>query len=92
MDLDFDIEKEKITMVKDGKDVQCDILFVFDSEDTNKAYVGYTDHSFAANGRKNIYVSAFDPILGLGELEDITDQKELDMVRDVLKEIDESSK
>ena len=45
-----------------------------------------------ANGRKNIYVSAFDPILGLGELEDITDQKELDMVRDVLKEIDESSK
>ena len=86
------MEEEKIVINKNGKDIECDVLFTFDSEDTNKAYIGYTDHSIASNGRKNIYVSAFDPILGLGELEDITDQKELDMVRDVLKEIDESSK
>ena len=86
------MEEEKIVINKNGKDIECEVLFTFDSEDTGKAYIGYTDHSIAANGRKNIYVSAFDPILGYGQLEDITDEKELAMVRDVLAEIDRQSR
>lgn len=88
--MDFDIEKEKITIEKNGQEVLCDILFAFDSEDTNKAYVGYTDHTIGKNGRKNIYVSSYDPFFGMGSLENITDEKELEMVRDVLREIDET--
>lgn len=83
---------DKIIISKDGKNVECDVLFTFDSEDTNKAYVGYSDNSIAPNGRKNIYVSAFDPILGFGSLEDITSDEELAMVRDVLAEIDRQSR
>ena len=86
------MENEKIVVNKHGKEVECDILFTFDSEDTKKSYVGYSDHSIGANGRKNIYVSAFDPILGMNLLEDITDEKELAMVREVLKEIDNQSR
>lgn len=86
------MEKEKITILKDGKEVECDILFTFDSEDTMKAYVGYTDNSIASNGRKNIYVSSYDPLIGMGQLESITDQKELQMVQDVLEEIDRQAK
>ncbi len=86
------MENEKIVISKDGKEVECDVLFTFDSEDTDKSYIGYTDHSIAPNGRKNIYVSAFDPILGTGTLEDITDEKELAMVHDVLEEIDKQSR
>ena len=78
-------------MIKDGKEIKCDILFAFDSEDTNKAYVGYTDHTIAANGRKNIYVSSYDPLYGLSSLEDVTDEKELEMINDVLNELDESN-
>ena len=89
--MDFDIDKEKITIEKDGKEVQCDILFTFDSEDTNKSYIGYTDNTIAKNGRKNIYVSSFDPLNGPSKLENITDEKELVMVKDVLKEIDSSN-
>ena len=89
--MDFDIDKEKITIEKDGKEIQCDILFTFDSEDTNKSYIGYTDNTIAKNGRKNIYVSSFDPLNGPSKLENITDEKELVMVRDVLKEIDSSN-
>lgn len=88
--MDFDIEKEKIQIEKDGQMVDCDVLFTFDSEDTMKSYVGYTDHSIGTNGRKNIYVSAFDPLKEKMELEDITDPMELDMVHDVLMQIDES--
>ena len=86
------MENEKIVINKHGKEVECDILFTFDSEDTKKSYVGYSDHSIGANGRKNIYVSAFDPILGMNLLEDITDEKELAMVREVLREIDSQSR
>lgn len=89
--MDFDIEKEKIQIEKDGQMVDCDVLFTFDSEDTLKSYVGYTDHSIGTNGRKNIYVSAFDPLKEKMELEDITDPMELDMIHDVLMQIDESN-
>ena len=86
------MDNEKIVISKNGQEVECDVLFTFDSEDTGKAYIGYTDNSIGTNGRKNIYVSAFDPILGYGSLEDITTEEELAMVRDVLEEIDSQSR
>lgn len=86
--MDFDINKEKLEIVKDGKKVECDILFTFDCEDTMKSYVGYTDHSFSSNGRKNIYVSSYDPLKPKMELEDVTDARELEMVNEVLEKID----
>ena len=88
MDKNFDIENEKVTIEKDGEITECDVLFTFDSEDTGKTYIGYTDHSIAANGRKNIFVSAYDPFESDGTLEDITDENELAMINDVLIEID----
>ena len=82
------MDNEKITVNKDRKTVECDVLFTFDCEETSKAYIGYTDHSIAPNGRKNIYVSSFDPIIGVGTLQEITSEKEMDMVREVLEELD----
>lgn len=90
--MEFDIENEKIQMTKNGQTVDCDILFTFDSEDTMKSYVGYTDHSFAKNGRKNIYVSSFNPFGTKLELEDITDEAELQMVNDVLVQFDNENR
>ena len=89
------MNEDKITVVApgaDGEPVEYDVLFTFDSEDTDKSYVGYSDHSVADNGRVNIYVSSYDPVLGMGSLEDITDKDELEMIHDVLLEIDKQSK
>lgn len=86
------MEDEKIIINKNGQDIECDVLFTFDSEDTGKAYIGYTDNSIASNGRKNIYVSAFDPIIGYGTLEDVTSEEELAMIKEVLAEIDKQSR
>ena len=86
------MENEKIIIEKHGKQVECDILFTFDSEDTGKVYVGYSDHSIASNGRKNVYVSSYDPIMGIDSLEDITDERELAMVRQVIAQIDKESR
>lgn len=80
-------EGEKITLNKNGKDVLCDILFTFDCEDTMKSYIGYTDNEIASNGRKNIYISSYSPLNGDYKLNDITDQKEFDMILEVLENI-----
>lgn len=90
--MNFDMENEKVLMTKDNQTIECDVLFTFDSEDTMKSYVGYTDHTFAKNGRKNIYVSSFNPLNPRAELEDIKDPLELEMINEVLVKIDEDSK
>ena len=90
--MEFDLENEKIQMEKDGKIIDCDILFTFDSEDTMKSYVGYTDHSIAPNGRKNIFVSSFDPLKPKIELSDITDELELQMINEVLMKFDQENR
>ncbi len=89
--MNLDLENEKVILEKDGKVIDCDILFTFDSEETMKSYVGYTDHSIAPNGRKNIYVSAYNPFNTVFELENITNRKELAMVNRVLQELDEQA-
>ena len=53
-----------------------------------KSYIGYTDHSVAGNGRKNIFVSSYDPLKPESKLENITDEKELHMIYDVLQQLD----
>lgn len=85
-------QNQKITIEKNGKEMECDVLFTFDSEDTLKTYIGYTDNTIASNGRKNIYISAYNPFNPDDALEDITDERELEMVNDVLMQIDEESR
>ncbi len=87
----YEIEEEKIIINKDGEDKEYTVLFTFDSEDTLKTYIGYTDNEIAKNGRKNIYVSAISPFTS-NTLEDIEDEKELDMIRDFLEYVDSEGK
>ena len=87
----LNLENEKIKIEKNGKEVECDVLFTFDCEETMKSYVGYTDHSKGENGRKNIYVSSYNPFGIKLELEDITDKKELEMVNEALIKFDKEN-
>ena len=89
--MDFDLENDKITIEKDGQEVECDILFTFDCDETKKSYVGYSDNTLAPNGRKTIYVSSYNPVNNEIKLEDINDPKELEMVQEVLSEIDKEA-
>ena len=79
------MEDERIIIQKDGKEVECEVIFTFESPDTGKAYIGYTDHSIGEDVKKTIYVSSYDPVLGTGRLEDLTDKREIEMVDKALK-------
>lgn len=83
---------EKITVLKEGKELECDVLFSFDCEENGKRYLGYTDNSYSNNGRKNIYISSYDPVAGSGVLNSLTDDNELSLVQEILTKIDEESR
>lgn len=89
--MEYFVENQKIKVEKNGKIVEYDVLFTFDSKDTMKTYVGYTDHSVGKNGRSNIFVSAIDPFTTTGKLEDITDKREIEMIYDVLQQLDKEA-
>lgn len=82
------INKEKLVVANEKESIEYDVLFTFECETTKKSYIGYTDNTIAANGRKTIYVSSYDPTKENIELEDINDPKELNMIQDVLSQID----
>ncbi len=80
-------ENEKITIKKEGKEVECEVLFTFDCEANGKSYVGYTDHEVDSRNRKNIYVSSYDPVFRFDKLEEVTTEEEKEMIEDVLNQI-----
>jgi hypothetical protein len=73
---------EKIVIEKEGKLVECNVLFTFEVRENNRVYVGYTDEEF--DGRKNLYISYFDPAKGHDTLNKVTTANEIELFKQVL--------
>jgi len=54
-----------------GEQLDCEGLFLFDSPETSKTYIVYTDHSINEEGYENVYASIYDrrAVAELGELD-----------------------
>ena len=57
--------KEELVKFKvfdeDGKEVECEVLFTFDSDETNKSYMVYTDNTVDEDGNTRVYASIYNP-------------------------------
>ena len=42
-----------------GKEVECEVLFTFESEETNKKYMVYTDNTLDDVGNTKVYASIY---------------------------------
>ena len=81
-------DKNQFMMINDdGDQVVCDILFTFDSEDTNKSYIVYTDNSKDEDGNIQVFASIYNPELEDQNLEPITTEKEWQVIEIILDEI-----
>ncbi len=68
--------------LEDGTEMLCEIIFTFHSEDYNKSYVLYTP---VEDDEGSVYASSFvETDQGMGELEDVTDDAEWEMIEEVL--------
>jgi len=84
-------EKNSIfTIVNDeGKEIECEVLFTFDSDETKKSYIVYTDNSLDESGNTRVYASIFDPTGNDKKLTPIESEKEWLVVENILASLQE---
>ena len=56
----------------EGRQIDCDTLFMFESPETGKNYIVYTDNSIDEEGNTRVYASIYNPDdLNMNEGEDL---------------------
>ena len=86
-------EKNSFKVINDnGEEIVCDILFTFDSEETGKSYIVYTDNSKDEKGNIQVYASIYDPNEENQKLEPITTDAEWKVIETILNTLQEEIK
>ena len=86
-------EKKKFVVIDEkGNKVECEPLFTFESEETKKQYVVYTDNSKDKDGNTRIFASIYKVNEKGGEFLPIKDEKEWKVVETILESIQEETK
>ena len=77
---------------EEGREIVCDILFTFDSEETNKSYIVYTDNSKDEAGIIQVFASIYDPKQESPKLEPIETEQEWKIIETILNTLQEEIK
>lgn len=86
-------EKNQFTVINnEGKEIVCDVLFTFDSDETKKSYIVYTDNTKDSNGNVQVYASIFNPEDENTELLPIQSDKEWKVIETILESLQEEIK
>lgn len=75
-----------------GKETVYDVLFTFDSEETNKSYIVYTDNTKDDTGNIQVYASIYYPGSDTTKLDPIETDKEWKVIEKILETIQEEVK
>lgn len=73
----------------EGKEVECEVLFTFESDETNKNYMVYTDNTEDEEGNTKVYASIYNPDEEEPVLQPIETEKEWTIIETILKELQE---
>lgn len=74
---------------EDGNETVYDILFTFESEETHKNYIVYTDNTRDEAGNVEVYASIYDPENPHSRLEAIETEKEWKVIETILETLQE---
>jgi len=72
---------------ENGKEKECEVLFTFESEETHKNYMVYTDNTTDEAGNTKVYASIFDPNDPNSKLLPIETEQEWSIIKTILAEI-----
>jgi len=84
------VKDEKMTfkvMDENGKEIECEVLFTFESTETNKNYIVYTDDTTDEEGNTKVYASTYEPNEEDLKLSPIESEKEWKIIETVLNEL-----
>lgn len=81
---------------EEGKEVECEALFTFESEETNKNYIVYTDNTKDDEGNIKVYAAIYHPEKEKNQeqmtLDPIESENEWTMIEQILEEIQKEAK
>ncbi len=77
---------------ENGKEIECEVLFTFESDETNKNYIVYTDNTTDENGNTKVYASVYTPDSEDLNLQPIETDKEWKIIETILNELQEEVK
>lgn len=87
------MEENKFRIIdKNGKKVEYEVLFTFESDETKKNYMVYTDNTTDEEGNTRVYASIFDPDAKPIELLPIETEREWKVIETILESIQEENK
>lgn len=80
--------KSVFTIMNDeGKEIECEVLFTFDSDETKKSYIVYTDNTLDEEGNTKVYASVYDPTGQNPALMPIESDKEWLVIENILSSV-----
>ncbi len=86
-------KKNTFTVIdNEGKEVTCEVLFTFESEETKKSYLVYTDNTTDDGGNVKVYASIFDPNSDSSDLQPIETEREWKIIETILSEVQKENK
>ena len=71
----------------EGKEVECEVLFTFESDETKKNYIVYTDNTVDEEGNTKVYASIYNPDQDETKLLPIETDKEWKIIETILEEL-----
>ena len=84
------MKKNSFSMIdENGNEVVYYVLFTFESDETGKNYIVYTDNSRDETGNIQVYASIYDPEDPKSKLEAITTDKEWKVIETILETLQE---
>ena len=87
------MKDNKFTMIDEsGQEREYDVLFTFESEETNKNYIAYTDNTIDETGNVEVYASIYNPGDPQTKLEPIESEKEWKVIETILETLQEEVK
>ena len=70
-----------------GEKITCNALFTFESDETGKNYIVYTDNAIDEEGHKKVYASTFNPLEENPVLGPIETEEEWNIIEDILNKL-----
>ena len=87
------MKKNSFSMIdENGKEIIFNFLFTFESDETKKNYIVYTDNTRDEIGNIQVYASIYDPEDPNSKLEAITTDKEWKVIETILETLQEEIK
>ena len=71
----------------EGKELECELLFTFESDETKKNYIVYTDNTVDEEGNTKVYASIYNPDQDETKLLPIETEKEWKIIETILDEL-----